>query len=254
MHAPSTKSTSPVRLSPPVPQTGQGPRHRGRRWRQILAVLGLGGLLVALVVSDGAHAVLLGVIERTEPIIMDYPVLGAAVFVLLCAGSAMINFFSSVVFVPVALDAWGAGVTALLLWLGWTVGGVGAYGVGRYLGRPVVRRLASEESVERYERLITAHAPFGIVLLFLFVLQSEVTGYVLGLARYSLKTFILAIALTEIPFAILTVYVGTSLLERRLALLLGFVAGAALLMAIGIRVLHKRLTPEPDSSSMRTES
>src|SRR5687767_925954 len=48
-----------------------------------------------------------------------HPVIGAAVFFLFAATSAMLAFTSSVVLVPSANLVWGKLVTFLLLWGGW---------------------------------------------------------------------------------------------------------------------------------------
>ncbi|HEX7809980.1 MAG TPA: hypothetical protein VF608_14685, partial [Thermoanaerobaculia bacterium] len=49
---------------------------------------------------------------------------------------------------------------------------------------------------------------------------SEIPGYVLGLARCRFRTFVTAMAIGELPFAIGAVYLGESFLERNYALLL----------------------------------
>lgn len=220
----------------PVPATGSA-----KAWqRSIVAAVIVAGF-AAIVLSDAAHAGLVWVLDTTGPIIASRPVAGAVVFVLLAAISAMLAFFSSVLVVPMALDAWGVAVTASLLWVGWTLGGVGAYLLGRYLGYPVVARLTSHDLVERYVERISAHASFGVVLLFQLALSSEIPGYVLGLARYSPVRFIAALAVAEIPYAILTTLIGAGLVERRLIVLLGAAAVALLMSVAALLVFRKRL-------------
>lgn len=53
----------------------------------------------------------------------------------------MLAFVSSIVLIPVAVHVWGPIACAGLLWIGWFLGGVAAYAVGRYFGRPIVERL-----------------------------------------------------------------------------------------------------------------
>jgi uncharacterized membrane protein YdjX (TVP38/TMEM64 family) len=96
--------------------------------------------------------------------------------------SAMIAFFSTAVITPIAVETWGAGASIALLWTGWMLGGVCAYGIGRSLGRPVVRALTSHDALDRFENRISSRAPFGLVLLFQLAMPSEVPGYVLGIA------------------------------------------------------------------------
>jgi hypothetical protein len=61
--------------------------------------------------------------------------------VIVAALSAMIAFVSSAVLILVAIYVWGPRVCFVLFWAGWFLGGLAAYGIARYLGRPIVHRL-----------------------------------------------------------------------------------------------------------------
>ncbi len=184
----------------------------------MLALLCIGLALAAA--SSSLHAGLLRLLADTEAIIVHHPVGGPMLFFLLAALSAMLAFFSSAVLVPVGVYAWGKLACLGLLWGGWLLGGLAAYAIGRYLGRPVVAALMSADVLERYQQRISARAPFRLVLLFQLALPSEIPGYLLGLARYNLFKFTVALAIAELPFALGTVYLGASFLERRIPLLL----------------------------------
>src|SRR5687767_3839050 len=112
--------------------------------RALLLVLLLSGLAL-LTSSEAFQSALNGVLSAAEPIIAKHPFWGAVLFILLSALSAMVAFFSSALLLPVALHAWGKTVCVLLLWVGWMLGGVCAYGLARYWGRPLVRRLTSSD-------------------------------------------------------------------------------------------------------------
>lgn len=202
----------------------------------------LGCAVLALVgTSDDLHRALLEVLAEASKLIAERPVLGAVLFVLLSALSAMLAFVSSAVLVPVALYAWGETVCAALLWLGWILGGATAYTLGRWLGRPVVRWLLPSETLDRYEDRLSTATPFGLIVLLQLALPSEVPGYLLGLVRYPFWRYLLALALAELPYAVGTVYLGESFLERRLVLLLALGAAGGVLMFLAVRTLHRRL-------------
>jgi uncharacterized membrane protein YdjX (TVP38/TMEM64 family) len=196
---------------------------------------------VLVIAWDGLHATLLRGLAAGAELIGERPVLGVVVFVVLSALSAMLAFFSSAVLVPVALSTWGKGLTLVLLWGGWTLGGAMAYAVGRYLGRPVVTVFLSEATIARYEDRISRHAPFGLVLLFQLALPSEIPGYVLGLVRYRFWRFLAALLLAELPYALGTLYLGASFLERQPLTLIALGVAGALLMGLAIYALRKRL-------------
>ena len=214
---------------------------RNRAWRRG-AVLVLACVILALVgTSDDLHEALVGVLDASSKLIAEHPVLGAALFVVLSALSAMLAFVSSAVLVPVALYTWGETVCAVLLWLGWILGGATAYTLGRWLGRPVVRWLLPTETLDRYEDRLSTQTPFGLIVLLQLALPSEVPGYLLGLVRYPFWRYLLALALAELPYAIGTVYLGASFLDRQLALLLALGAAGAVFMFLAVRTLQRRL-------------
>jgi uncharacterized membrane protein YdjX (TVP38/TMEM64 family) len=208
--------------------------------RVLLLALLLGGLAL-LASSDAFQSALAKVLAMAEPVISNHPFWGASLFVVLSALSAMLAFVSTAVLVPVAVHAWGKALCVFLLWFGWLLGGACAYGIARFWGRPAIRRLTSSRTLARYEQRLTQHAPFGLVLLFQLAVPSEVPGYVLGLARYGLHRYLAALALAELPYAVGTVYLGASFLERQLFVLIGVGVFGILFSAWALHTLRKRL-------------
>lgn len=213
-----------------------------RLWRARRAVV-LAILLaaaVALLLSAPVHARMMALFADAEQVIRQHAVWGLVVFLLLAVVSAMFMFVSSVVLIPVAIYAWGPVVCAILLWLGWFLGGVVAYGIGRYLGRPVVDRMVRPETIARYEGYARRASAFVPVVLLQLAIPSDTAGYLFGLVRVPLRLYLVALALAEVPYAVGAVYLGTSFLERRLLrlLLLGL-AGVAL-SALAYRSIHRR--------------
>lgn len=189
-----------------------------RRRLAVFALLVVGVTAVAAI--GPLHRAILSIIAMAEPVIQQHAVAGAVVFVLLSALSAIVFFFSTAVITPVAVDAYGPLVALSLLWLGWIVGGIAAYAIGRRFGRPVVSWFVDPVRIRDYERRAKRLVSFRHVLLFQLAVPSEIPGYVLGLAGCRFRTFVIAMALGELPFAIGAVYLGESFLERNYALLL----------------------------------
>lgn len=198
-------------------------------------------MLLTVVSVGRLHAVLLRFFDAAGAVIAAHPLAGAVVFVLLSALSAMLAFVSSAVLVPAALATWGRWACLLLLWVGWMLGGTGAWVTARYLGRTAVRRLASAATLARYEARVGAHASFGFILLFQLALPSEIPGYVLGLARAPLRRYLPALALAELPFAAGAVFLGEGFLARQLPLLAGVGALGVALSVWAFHTLHRRL-------------
>lgn len=216
-----------------------------KRVAGIAAVLALAAVVAG---SDTLHAFVYKLILSAEPVIAAHPWWGALIFSLLAAVSAMLAFFSSAILVPLAIDVWGQGATIGLLWVGWWLGGLGGYAVGRWLGRPLIQAMTGGERLNRYQT-ISRQAPFHMILLFQLALPSEVPGYVLGTLRYRLATYLLALALAELPYALGTVYLGEFFLERRIALFLLVGTVGLAFAAACFHYLHQVLRQRESSAS-----
>jgi uncharacterized membrane protein YdjX (TVP38/TMEM64 family) len=211
-----------------------------------IVIVGILIVVVGLVTaSDTLHNRTEEIIVWIEGVISQAPVLGMVLFVLLSMVSAMVAFFSSAVFAPIAIYAWGKAGTFMLLWLGWLLGGILSFCVGRFLGRSVVGMIIDEQKIAGWERELGERSRFIHILMFQAAVPSEIPGYVLGILRYRFPLYLTALALTEIPYAIATVYLGESFLEGEstVFILLGIaviVLGVFLLQ--GIRKLMSRRT------------
>lgn len=199
---------------------------------------------MALALSDAVHAILAEVLTASQAIIAEHPILGPLLFVVLAALTAMLAFASVAVLLPMAVFAWGEPLCMLLLWLGWLLGGACTYAAGRFLGRPMIRWLAAEPLLQRLEPHLGPRTPFRVVLLFQLALPSEIPGYVLGLVRYSVLRYLLALGLVELLYAVAAVHLGAGLVERRVGTLLGTGIAVALL-SVGAFYLLRRTASSP---------
>lgn len=218
------------------------PLQRGQVWRRAI-VLGLLCVGLALLAnSDALHGALMELLEVCQQMIADNPITGAVLFVGFAALSAMLAFVSVAVIVPVAVYTWGEPFSALLLWSGWLLGGVIAYSVGRFLGRPIVAWLSANAGLRQLEHYLRRDSAFFLVLLFQLALPSEIPGYLLGVTRYHPGRYLLSLGLAELPYALLTIHLGASFVERHSGVVLWF---GLLLLALSISafiLLRKHIT------------
>ncbi|MDH4109109.1 MAG: VTT domain-containing protein [Gammaproteobacteria bacterium] len=207
-----------------------------RRFLVVGALIILVGLVAA---SDTLHDRSAEIIVWTKALVERAPVAGLAAFVLLAMLSAMVAFFSSALLAPIAIYAWGEGWTLALLWFGWLLGGILSFCIGRYFGRSVVATILGEDKIAGWQEQLGERARFPHILLFQAVVPSEIPGYVLGVLRYRFRIYLAALALTELPYAAATVYLGSSFLAGNGAVFM--VAGCAvLLFAVVALRLHRR--------------
>jgi uncharacterized membrane protein YdjX (TVP38/TMEM64 family) len=212
--------------------------HSRHRALVLLLVFAAGAVLLTI---EPLHDALLHLLEASEPVIAAHPVVGMLLFVLLSALSAMLAFFSSALLVPVAVYSWGQPATMLLLWLGWLLGGLCAYAIGFGLGRPLLATMGATRLLDFYRERLPGQVPFVLVLLLQLALPSEIPGYLFGLLRVRVRTYLAALALAELPFVVGTVLVGDSVVEQRggMLLLLGAVGAGISLYAL--LLLRRRL-------------
>lgn len=215
--------------------------HRYTVWRRAAILLLLTTGLALLALSDPLHTALLEVLAVGDAIISRDPTLGAVVFVVFTAVSAMLAFVSAAVLLPVAVFTWGETTSILLLWAGWTLGGACSYAIGRFLGREVVKWLTAEGLLRALEQRLGPSTPLGLVLLFQMALPSEIPGYVLGLVRYSFARYLMALALVEMVYAVAIVELGASFLERRTGTIMAVGTAIALLSVFAFGRLRRSM-------------
>jgi len=197
---------------------------------------------VALLLSvDAVYESLQRVLAAAEPLIAGHPYLGAAVFVLLAAISAVLAFFSSALLLPAAVFAWGSAVTFGLLWLGWLLGGICTYALGLALRRPRRKESRTSGKLDFYLQRVPGEVTFALVLLLYLALPSEIPGYLCGYLGVRFRSYFAALALAELPYAVGAVLLGEGVVNRQLSWLVGFGLIGAALSLYALRVLHRRL-------------
>ena len=204
-------------------------------WRRVagrLLVLLLVLAAIALIVSSdpvGAQMQLL--LQQTTSLIREHPVLGAALFVVVSALSAMLMFFSGAVLVPVGIESWGEIGCLLLLWAGWLLGGLVSYGIGRQFGRPLIAHLITEQDLRSYEARMMRNPGFVPAFLLQLAFPSDVMGYVFGLVHFPFKVYVAALLCAELPYAVGTVFLGAAVMQQHWIALAAGVCGAAVVIA-----------------------
>ena len=225
-----------------MPTSPAKPPHLHTHSRVRALVIVLICVSAALFLSiDSVYQALQRVLAEAEPLIAEHPMLGAVVFVLLSAVSAMLAFFSSALLVPAAVYAWGNTVAVGLLWLGWLLGGVFTYSLGHALRRPPGEESGPPGRFAAYLPHVSAEIGFPLVLLWQLALPSELPGYLCGYLRVPFRTYVAALAVAELPYAIGAVLLGESVVNRKLGWLVALSVVGATVGFLLVRMLQRRL-------------
>ncbi len=215
--------------------------HHPLHHRRLLVLAAVLAVVVAAARLDAVHDAIVGVLEISRGLMAAYPRGGMIIFLVLAALSAMLTFFSSSALVPIGVYVWGPERTALLLFIGGALGGIGGYWISRTLGRRIVHALFAAAPIARYEEYFQHHARWRTVMLFRFALQSELPSYVLGLVRYPFGRYLPMILLGELPYVLVMVYLGESFLERDVLVFGAVLAAAILLSLVAWRALQREM-------------
>lgn len=208
-----------------------------RRFLVVGALIIVAGLIAA---SESLHQETEAIIFWTEGMIAGAPLLGMLVFVLLAMLSAMVAFFSSALLAPIAVYTWGKAGCLALLWCGWLLGGIVSFAIGRFFGRSVVSMIIGEGKLANWQNQVSERTRFIHILFFQAVVPSEIPGYLLGMLRYRFLLYLAALGITEIPYAIATVYLGESFLEGESKAFM-LVGVGIIVVAIFLFQIHRRI-------------
>jgi uncharacterized membrane protein YdjX (TVP38/TMEM64 family) len=207
-------------------------------------VFRLAAMLVAFVVSLAAIAYglrdeLLDVVVWGGETMREAPLWGAFIFFLASAGSVLFLFLSSTLLVPSAILVWGEWPTFLLLSSGWLAGWTATYAIGRFFrDRAFVGNKLGGHPLEK-TFFLSGKLPFSLVLIAVCSLPAEIPGYALGAARYPFGPFLLAVALAEIPFAFLIVFIGESFILENVGLFAGLIVVLCGILVWEVRSAHR---------------
>lgn len=183
--------------------------------------------------------------------IREAPVWGAALFFFASALSVLLLFISSVLLVPSAILAWGKWPTFLILASGWICGWLATYAIGRFFrDRAFVERKLDTGGIGR-SLFLSGKLPFSLTLIVISSLPAEIVGYALGALRYPLRAFLLALALVEIPFAFLLVFIGESFFFDNIGLLAGLLLLLLGVLAWELRTARRLRQSAADESTDR---
>lgn len=174
----------------------------------------------------------------------DHKVLGMVIFVGMGILSAMISPFSSAPLIPIAVIIWGNFLTFILLALGWLVGAIITYYIGYFAGYFLLKDVIPYKKIKYYQQRFPPRAQFWLVLMFRFSMPAEIPGYTLGIIRYDFGKYFLATVISEVPFALISVYASKAFLVRDSILFFVLTGSIFVLMSVMFFLFHKYLYKE----------
>lgn len=173
--------------------------------------------------------------QRYMGLLMDMAgagISGIVIYILLLVVAIVLAPVTTLPLLPFAATTWGWFWAAIYSIIGWTLGGIIAFWLARHYGQPLIKKIASWETIKGLEERIPRGNLFWSVVFLRMVIPVDVLSYALGLfSTMKLVKYGLATLIGVAPFAFALSYVGTMPLPYQLGAL--FLAG--LLLWLGWR-------------------
>ena len=142
-----------------------------------------------------------------------------------------------ITFANAALFGWVYG--ALLSWSSAMVGALLCFYIAKFLGREVVEKLTSKIALKSVDAFFEKHGVYAILIARLLPFISfDIVSYAAGLTRMSLRSFLIATGLGQLPATLIYSYAGEMLTGGART----FVYGLLILFSVSVLVyLIKRV-------------
>lgn len=117
-------------------------------------------------------------------------------------------------FVPIIIGAlYGVWPGVLIAWIGNVIGSIIAFWIARKLGRPVVKKIISEEKIRKYDHYLHRRRIMIWVAYFIPLLPLDVLSFVIGLSQIRFRFFLGVIAVGFAGNGLLLTLFGERLIE-----------------------------------------
>lgn len=142
-----------------------------------------------------------------------------------------------ITFANAALFGWVYG--ALLSWSSAMIGALLCFYIAKFLGREVVEKLTSKIALKSVDAFFEKHGVYAILIARLLPFISfDIVSYAAGLTRMSLRSFLIATGLGQLPATLIYSYAGEMLTGGART----FVYGLLILFSVSVLVyLIKRV-------------
>lgn len=173
-----------------------------------------------------------GLVLENEP-------LALLVFVLLSLGAALISPLTNIPLVPFAVVIWGAVPTTALLLIGWLLGDVVAYGIGRQFGHRGISYFIGAERLDEWSHAVKKHTNFYRALFLRLILPAEL-GYAFGIIKYPFRSYVIITFIAELPFAIVSTYASEAIIAGDITKFVVLFGALCVLVFSAVKMLRRK--------------
>ena len=193
------------------------------------------GIVVYLLLTNISNEVLHTVAEEN-------PLLGGILFALIMFSTTVVAPLTSLPLVPIVAMFLGPFTTGLACFVGWTLGAVVAFLIGRHLGQPFVAKYIGMEKIKKYEKYIPPETSFMLIVVLRMCVPVDLLSYALGLlSTVSFRVYTLATMIGILWFSFAFAYGGVALMNRDYVLLASIGVASVLILGFSWFYIRRKL-------------
>jgi uncharacterized membrane protein YdjX (TVP38/TMEM64 family) len=167
---------------------------------------------------------------------------GAILLGFIMFGTTVIAPLTSLPLVPVIAPFLGPFTTGLACYVGWVLGAIAAFLIGRHYGQAFVSRYVNMEPFQKYERYFGDEANLFLIITLRMVVPVDILSYVIGIfSGISFKIYTIATMIGVFWFSFAFAYLGDSLFEKNYVLLLGLGVASMVILFTSWWYVRKRI-------------
>lgn len=185
---------------------------------------------------------LFGTIEIPQSVytlMSGHTYISALTLTLLMFGATVVAPITLLPTVPLIAPILGPFITALACSVGWTLGAIVAFWIGRHGGRPLIGRFINLKNLEQFEKRIPRESHFFLIFALRLIFPVDLLSYGLGLfSSVSLQTYAFASGLGILWFSFAFSYLGYAFDSKNTVLFVSY--GVASLIISGSALWYVR--------------
>ena len=131
---------------------------------------------------------------------------------------------------------YGVFLGALYTWIGNVIGSSLAFWIARKLGRPIVRKIISEQRIRHFDNFLHRNKFLVWIVYILPVFPVDLISYAVGFSTMKFRRFLLIITICFIPYLLILNYFGHQILFSSGAIRLVYAGIIMLIVLIGVSV------------------
>ncbi|PIT88921.1 MAG: hypothetical protein COU27_03090 [Candidatus Levybacteria bacterium CG10_big_fil_rev_8_21_14_0_10_36_7] len=179
-------------------------------------------------------------IEYLKMVVGRHSFWGPIAYIVLALTSVVLAPFTIVPLIPVASAVFGPLEAAIYSVVGWGAGGIIAFLIARHVGRPILAKFISLESIKKFEDYIPKEVEFLYVFVLRMIIPVDGLSYALGLfSTINLWKYSLATVLGILPMSFVFSYAGGALIYRDLTNLIIYISAGAVLFILIFFLFYK---------------